>query len=109
MHCLHMPPKVERNGQVTVITFTGRRNRAAGNPLARELDGRTERRRGSHLLLDFIHIEFVTGADLGTLITLHTKTRAAGVRLTLFNLNTHVYEVFLVTKLHTLFEVLREK
>ena len=105
MPLLHFPPKVERNGYETVITFTGRRNRGVENPLASELEGRTDGLIECHLLLDFSNIEFITGCELGTLITLHKKIKAYGVRLSLVNLNAHVYEVFSITKLHTLFEI----
>ena len=100
MPVLHFPPKVEHEGYVAVITFTGRRNRGVGSTLASELERRTDGLGESHLLLDFINLEFVTGGDLGTLITLHQKSRASGKRLTLFNLNAHVYEIFSITKLH---------
>ena len=109
MPILHFPPKVERNGYATVITFTGRSNRGIGNPLASELEGRTDGLSECHLVLDFINIEFITGVDLGTLITLHKKIKACGVWLTLINLKAHVYEIFTVTKLHTLFDIFSEE
>ena len=109
MPILHFIPKVERNGNVTVITFTGRRNRGVGNALASELEGRSDGLYECHLLLDFVNMEFITGVDLGTLITLHKKTRASGKQLILFNLNAEIYEVFSITKLDTLFEILREE
>jgi anti-anti-sigma factor len=106
---LHFLPNVERNGYERVITFTGRRNPGVGNPLASELEGRTDGLRKCQLLLDFGNVEFITGVELGTLITLHKKLRSCGARLTLVNLNAHVYEVFSITKLHTLFEIPREE
>jgi anti-anti-sigma factor len=109
MRILHFPPKVEHKGYVTVITFTGRRNRGVENTLASELEGRTDSLGESHLLLDFINVEFITGVELGTLVALHMKSKASGKLLTLFNLNAHVYEVFTITKLHTLLEVRMEK
>lgn len=109
MPILHFPPRVEHKDFVTVITFTGRRNRGAGSAVASEIEGRTDGFAERHLLLNFINVEFVTGVDLGKLITLHKNTRSSGKQLTLFNLNAHVYEVFSITKLNTLFEILREE
>jgi len=105
MPILHFPPKVEHEGCVTVITFTGRRNRGVENTLASELEERTDGSGEGHLLLDFSNVEFLTGVELGTLVTLHMKSKASGKLLTLFNLNAHVYEVFTITKLHTLLDL----
>ena len=109
MPILHFPPKVERKGYVTVITFTGSRNRGAGSAVASELEGRTDGIGERHLLLDFINMDVITGVDLGALITLQQKTGASGKQLTLFNLNAHVYEIFAITELNTVFEILREE
>jgi hypothetical protein len=46
---------------------------------------------------------------LGTLITLHQRLKACGGRLTLFNLNAQVYEVFTMTHLQTLLGICREE
>ena len=60
-----------------------------------------------HLLLDFTNVEYVTSVELGTLISLHTKMKASGGRLTLFNLNFQVFEVFLATHLERLIGICR--
>ena len=66
-----------------------------------ELEGLTEEPRGCHLLLDFSKVEYINSDDLGVLINLHKRLKRFGGRLTLFNLNAQVYEVFTVTRLHT--------
>jgi anti-anti-sigma factor len=108
MPILTCQPNVERDGHETVITFTGSRNRGVENPLAGELERVTDNIRKCHLWLDFINIEFVTGVELGTLVNLHKKLRACGGRLTFLNLNANVYEVFLITQLHTIFDIYNE-
>jgi anti-anti-sigma regulatory factor len=55
-----------------------------------------------HLLLDFTNVDRINSEELGTLIGAHKAIVAAGGRLTLFNLNPDVYEVFTATRLHTL-------
>jgi anti-anti-sigma factor len=57
------------------------------------------------LLLDFSNVEFVTGAGLGKLVSLHTRVRANGRRLAFFNVSPHVLEVFGVTGLMRVFDV----
>ncbi len=101
MDLLHSPPKVEHDDFITVITFTGERD-----SLASELEGQTDDLGESHVLLDFINVDWITGVDLGTLISLENKIRTAGGRLKLVNLNDHVLEVLSITKLHELFDIL---
>jgi hypothetical protein len=96
-----VPPKVETSGNMRILAFTGGR-RDIENMLGRELDGRTDGLAGCHLLLDFTNVEALGGEELGTLIGLHKKLAACGGRLTLFNLSAQVYEVLVVTRLHTL-------
>ncbi len=105
----HLPPKVEHSGNVKIITFSGDKVRDVEDVLARELKGRTENLEACHLLLDFTHVEFLNSMELGTLITLHKSVKAAGGRLTLFNLKPQVYEVFTVTRLQMLLGICREE
>ncbi len=105
---LHAPPKVEQGCEVRVLTFTADAVRDVGDVLARELEGRTDGLGAGHLLLDFTNVAYLTSVELGTLITLHKRLRAAGGRLTLFNLNDRVYEIFTTTRLQTLLRICRE-
>ena len=102
------PPKVEKRGGVKIITFTGGQARDVENVIATELDGLTEKLGQCHLLLDFTNVETITSVELGTLITLHKNLQATGGRLTLFNLNLQVFEVFAVTRLEGLLGICRE-
>ncbi len=100
-------PKVEWHGDVHIITFTSGQLRDVENVLATELCGLTDALSSCHLLLDFTNVEFITSAELGTLINLHKRMVAAGGRLTLFNLRPLVFEVFVVTGLEALIAVCR--
>jgi anti-anti-sigma factor len=104
----HLPPKVEQSGNVRVVTFAADGVRDVENMLARDLEGCTGDLGGGHLLLDFTHVERLGSVELGTLIGLHQRMKACGGRLTLFNLNAEVYEVFTVTRLQTLLGICRE-
>jgi anti-anti-sigma factor len=105
----HLPPKVEQSGNVRVITFSADQVRDVENMFARQLAGRTDGLEESHLLLNFSNVEYLNGAELGTLITLHQRMKACGGRLTLFNLNDRVYEVFTITRLQTFLGICREE
>jgi carbon storage regulator CsrA len=99
-------PKTEHTATVKIITFTAGQVRLE-NVIASELEGLTDDLGECHLLLDFTNVEYVTSVELGTLISLHKKMKASGGRLTLFNLNLQVFEVFLATHLEALIGICR--
>jgi anti-anti-sigma factor len=102
-----LPAKTERIGNVKIITFTAGQLRDVDNVIATELGGLTDELGECHLLLDFTNVDFITSVELGTLVSLHKKMKASGGRLTLFNLNLQVFEVFTVTRLETLLGICR--
>ena len=104
----HVPPKVERSGNITIITFTHDLTRDVENVIARELEGLTAGAGERHLLLDFTNVEYLNSVELGTLITLHKQAELAGGRLTLFNLRPEVFRLFTLTRLNTIIGICRE-
>ena len=103
-----VPPKVERCGNITVVTFTHDAIRDVEDVIARELEALPVEAGVQHLLLDFTNVERLNSVELGTLISLHKRIRAAGGRLTLFNLSAQLFELFTVTRLNTLLGICRE-
>ena len=97
-------PKVERSGDLTILTITAR---ATGGGLARELGALGADAGARHVSPDFAHVRFVSGTELGTLVGLHNRVAAAGGRLTLFNLSADVLRLFSLTRLDTLLDVCR--
>lgn len=100
-------PKIEHHGDVSIITFTAGRFACMQDGLARELEGLIDDLGTVHLLLDFTNVMHITSLELGTLINLHKQLQQSGGRLTLFNLNLDVFEVFAVTRLETLINICR--
>jgi anti-anti-sigma factor len=96
-------------GNIIIITFVADAIRDVENVIARELEGLTAGTSERHLLLDLSHVECLNSVELGTLITMHKQARAAGGRLTLFNLSADVFKLFSVTRLDTLLEICREE
>jgi anti-anti-sigma factor len=103
-----LSPKVERGGNITIITFVPDAIRDVENVIARELEGHAGSGAERHLLLDFTNVKYLNSAELGTLVTLHTQTRAAGGQLTLFNLDDQLRRLFSLTRLDTLLAICRE-
>ena len=101
-----LPPKTEQTGTVKIITFTAGQVRLE-NVIESELAGLTDDLSECHLLLDLTNIKHVTGLEIGTFVNLHNKMQASGGRLTLFNLNVQVFEVFLATHLEALIAICR--
>lgn len=106
-HMVHPLPKIEQRGGVRIITFAAGSSRDVENVIETELAGLTDELGECHLLLDFTNVEYITSVELGTLVGLHKKMKASGGRLTLFNLNLQVFEVFTVTRLETLIGICR--
>jgi anti-anti-sigma factor len=100
-------PKVEQGGNVTILTFTDDL-RDGENAIARELVDFSTELGDHHLLLNFINVKYLNSVELGTLINLHKRVRSAGGRLTLFNLNAQVFQLFTTTRLDTLLTICRE-
>lgn len=99
-------PKSEKSGNVKVVTFSPGRIGAVEDVLGSQLATLPTQQEG-HILLDFSNVQFITSAELGTLVSLHKKLRDSGGRLTLFNLNFPVFEVFTATHLERLLEICR--
>ncbi len=102
------PAKVEHGGNVTVLTLAGARDPDVENVVAQELRRRTGGNGERHLLLDFSNVDYLTSEELEAIIRTHRRLRDTGGRLTLFNLNPDVFQVFAATHLHTLLNICRE-
>ena len=103
MSLTNIAPKVEQAGNVKIVTFAGSRIRD-------DLDHFVpDDLYADHLLLDFRHVQSISSLELAALIHLHKGTQARGGRLTLFNLNAQVFEVFEITRLHGMFQICREQ
>ncbi|TVQ60022.1 MAG: anti-sigma factor antagonist [Phycisphaerales bacterium] len=57
------------------------------------------------VLIDFDNVDHLSSAALGTLITINNKTNQRGGALKLANIDPQIYEVFVITKLHKLFDI----
>ncbi len=99
--------EVSEVGGVTVVRFVDRKilDEANIQELGKELFALVEEDNRKSLLLNFANVEFLSSAALGKLITLDKKVKAHGGRLKLFNIRPQIYQVFVITRLHKLFDI----
>jgi anti-anti-sigma factor len=98
-------------GDHTVIRFTGPRVLLDEDNIARvgeQLLALAGRLKPGWLLVDFGNVSYLTTTALGLLLRLRQALCGWGGRLTLRHLHPRLYEVFEVTKLHTLFDIQSE-
>ena len=73
--------------------------------LGQELHDLVDRDERKKIVLNFSHVEFLSSAALGKLITLDKRVKQASAELILTNIRPEIYEVFAITKLTKLFEI----
>jgi anti-anti-sigma factor len=61
------------------------------------------------LILDFSNVQFLTSHGLAMLLTLRKRLAKRGRRLVILGPQPHVYEVFSVTRLDTVFDVRQQE
>ena len=94
-------------GDETVVRFTERvsLNEQTIHPIGEALLQLADRVGPGTLRLDLGNVDFLTSSTLGKLLTLHKKMRARGGRLRLSSVAHEIYEVFEVTRLHTVLDI----
>ena len=70
-----------------------------------EISAIVEQQTNPRILINFENVEHLSSAALGTLITINNKVRQKGGQLRLANIDSKIYEVFVITKLNKLFQV----
>lgn len=78
---------------------------AAIAQIGKEISQLIDRMSNPKLLIDFDQVEHLSSSALGALITVNNKIKQKGGQLRLSNINTQIYEVFLITKLNELFKI----
>ena len=99
--------RIERDGGVTVIRFNDRNilDEASIQAIGEEILRQVETSPSPKLLIDFTHVDHLSSAALGTLITVNNKVRQKDGQLRLCNIDPQIYEVFVITKLNKLFQI----
>jgi len=91
-------------GEVATVRCTGRLVAGVAGILQDQVRGLLP---GSkRIVLDLTDLSYMDSSGLGTIIGLHTSAKSAGARLELNNLNPRVRELFKITNVLSLFEVI---
>jgi len=104
---LHPCLETEDAGKALVIHFKGRKVRLGEQHLQilqEQLAGLDEAE-ARPLLLDFANVECLASTALGLIVALNNKLKAAGSRLTLYDVAPHIEDVFEITKLTNVLDI----
>jgi anti-sigma B factor antagonist len=103
----HRRVEVSEVGDVTVVRFVDRRILDIANieEMGTELFGLIEDEHRKSLLLNFAGVEFLSSAALNKLLILEKKLSRMGGKLKLCNLRPEIQEVFVITRLHEVFDI----
>ena len=102
---------IEEVGDVTIVRFVDKKIldetniQIIGNQLFAlvDEDGRKK------IILDFTHVEYLSSAALGKLITMDKKVKTANGKLKLCSIRPDIYEVFKITRLNKLFNIVDDQ
>ncbi len=94
-------------GDVTVVHFRDQKiiEDLSIQELGQELFQLVEAEKRRKLVLNFANVEFLSSGALGKLITLDKKVKTHNGQLRLCAIRPQIYEVFVITKLHRLFDI----
>lgn len=98
-------------GDVTIVKFTDAKIIDTGEitDMGDQLFELVEKDNRKNLLLNFENVQFLSSAALNKLIILDKKVKAASGKLKVSNLKPEIVEVFVITRLNLLFEILSEE
>ena len=99
--------KVLEQGDVLVVEFKDSKilDETVIQEIGNELFGLVDQQFRPKLLLDFSHVDYLSSAALGKLITLHKRIREKKGQLRFCTIKPKIYDVFRITKLDKIFEI----
>jgi anti-sigma B factor antagonist len=99
-----MEIRTKQEGNVAVLTLSGRLDLASGSTLKEHLKRLFEKNITS-VHLNMAEVEFINSSGLGALVSVMKEVRLLKGRLTLSNLASYVQEIFEITQLSHIFEI----
>lgn len=104
------PFSVREDGSRVTVRFTTKElsDEVIGD-IGDDLTRLAERFESGHLHFDLAEVDYVSSAALGKIVALHKRLARAGGRLSLGNVNDFPFEVFYVTRLHTILDIRRKR
>ena len=103
--------RVRRDGDVTQVEFIDRNilDEANIQQIGEEISRLVDATPTPKLLVSFANVDHLSSAALGTLITINNKVKDRNGQLRLANIDPQIYEVFKITKLHKVFDILPDE
>jgi anti-sigma B factor antagonist len=98
---------VTQIGSVTVVHFLDGELRGEANieEMGQELVALVEKAGHTQIVVNFSTVEYLSSAALVKLIALHNLLKRRGGKLKLCHIRPEFYEVFAITKLNSLFDI----
>jgi len=99
--------RVAESDGITRIEFVDRNilDEANIQQIGAEISRIVDSKSRPKLLISFDHVDHLSSAALGTLITINNRVRSKDGQLRLANIDPQIYEVFVITKLNKLFQI----
>lgn len=99
---------IEEVNGVTVARFTDKKILDESNIqiIGNQLFSLVDEDHRQKIVLDFTNVEYLSSAALGKLITMDKKVKASGGKLRLCSIRSDIKEVFKITRLDKLFQIL---
>ncbi len=99
-----MKAEKHAEGDVTVITLSGKLMGGPDAEAVRELIKGSLDAGSKKLLIDLGDVSWVNSTGLGILIASHVTVTNAGGSIKLSRVSKRIHQIFMVTKLHTVFD-----
>lgn len=99
----------EESGDVTVLRLSGRIMGGPDSEMFQQVVRELVEGEHNKILVDMGSVSWVNSTGLGILISGYHTLKAAGGTLKLVNVNKRIDQIFMVTKLHTIFETFEDE
>ncbi len=98
---------IKHEGDIVCVDFIDRNilEEASIQAISAQITQLIEASSNPKLLLCFKNVQHLSSAALGALITINNQVREKEGQLRLSDINPQVHEIFLITKLDTLFQI----
>ncbi len=99
--------RIRNAGGVTQVEFIDRNilDEANIQAIGDEISGLIDADESPKMLISFANVDHLSSAALGTLITINNRVRDKGGQLRLANIDSQIYEVFVITRLNRIFSI----
>jgi anti-sigma B factor antagonist len=102
------PVSVTEQKDIRIVEFTNNKILDEANiaEIGSTINAMIDERDNPKLLLDFSNVDHLSSAALGMLINVNNRIKQKNGQLRLASIKPQIYEVFVITKLNKLFQIL---